>query len=161
MTEIKLSKAEAAILTDAAGQSGRIAIPATMKPGTGERFLGRLLRDKLANMEGEHHVLTAAGYRGVGLTPPPVAGSRKAQVLDLLRREDGASLAELIAATGWLPHTTRAALSRIRSGDGELVKSIRPDGTTAYRLAPEPIEPASKPKRVRRARDAGASAVAA
>jgi DNA-binding transcriptional regulator PaaX len=31
-----------------------------------------------------------------------------------LQRGDGASLAELVAATGWLPHTTRAALTGLR-----------------------------------------------
>ena len=55
-------------------------------------------------------------------------------VAELLRREEGASLPELIAATGWLPHTTRAVLSRLRSGEQELAKSKRDDGTTSYRL---------------------------
>jgi len=31
-----------------------------------------------------------------------------------LRREQGAKLDELIAATGWLPHTARAALTGLR-----------------------------------------------
>ncbi len=32
----------------------------------------------------------------------------------LLQRGDGAALAELVSATGWLPHTTRAALTGLR-----------------------------------------------
>ena len=45
------------------------------------------------------------------------AGSKRDKVIGMLRRPNGASVAELIAATGWLPHTTRAALSGLRKGD--------------------------------------------
>ena len=38
-----------------------------------------------------------------------VGGTKIAQVIELLQRGDGATLAELVAATGWLPHTTRGA----------------------------------------------------
>jgi Protein of unknown function (DUF3489) len=49
-------------------------------------------------------------------TPPavPRAGSRLAEVIDLLSRDQGATIGELIAATNWLPHTTRAALAGLR-----------------------------------------------
>jgi DNA-binding MarR family transcriptional regulator len=36
------------------------------------------------------------------------------RVLDAVAAEDGATLAELAALTGWQPHTTRAALTRLR-----------------------------------------------
>jgi hypothetical protein len=38
-------------------------------------------------------------------------GSKAAKVLDLLRRPDGASLKELMKATGWLAHSVRGYLS--------------------------------------------------
>jgi DNA-binding MarR family transcriptional regulator len=37
-----------------------------------------------------------------------------AQVIELLRRRDGATIGDLTAATGWLAHTTRAALTGLR-----------------------------------------------
>jgi hypothetical protein len=37
-----------------------------------------------------------------------------AQVIDLLRQDGGATVDELIGATGWLAHTTRAALTGLR-----------------------------------------------
>jgi hypothetical protein len=77
-------------------------------------------------------------------------------VLTLLFRDEGATLAELIAATGWLPHTTRAALSRIRSGGQPLAKAARPDATTAYRILPPP--PATR-NRVRRKPESPARAL--
>ena len=44
----------------------------------------------------------------------PRSGSKIAQVIELVQRSDGATLAELVAATSWLPHTTRAALTGLR-----------------------------------------------
>ena len=41
-------------------------------------------------------------------------GTKQARVITLLGRDTGATLNELIAATGWLPHTTRAALTGLR-----------------------------------------------
>ena len=44
----------------------------------------------------------------------PRGGSKLARVLALLERDHGATIVELIAATGWLAHTTRAALTGLR-----------------------------------------------
>ena len=52
----------------------------------------------------------------------------------LLRREQGATLAELIEATGWLPHTTRAALTGLRK-KGHVIERSKRDDATCYRIA--------------------------
>lgn len=57
-----------------------------------------------------------------------------ALVLDLLRRSEGASLAELVAATGWLPHTMRAALTGLRKKGHAIERSKRAE-TTVYQIA--------------------------
>ena len=44
----------------------------------------------------------------------PRGGSKLAQVIELLERHHGATIEELIAATGWLAHTTRAVLTGLR-----------------------------------------------
>src|SRR5258708_38904595 len=44
----------------------------------------------------------------------PRGGSKLARVIALLERDRGATIEELIAATGWLAHTTRAALTGLR-----------------------------------------------
>lgn len=56
-----------------------------------------------------------------------------ALVLSLLEREQGATLAELVAATGWLPHTTRATLTGLRKKGHVLDKATR-DGVTCYMI---------------------------
>ena len=46
--------------------------------------------------------------------PGPRAGTKRALILALLSRDKGATLNALADATGWLPHTTRAALTGLR-----------------------------------------------
>jgi hypothetical protein len=56
----------------------------------------------------------------VGSAAPPTVvaapreGSKLATVISLLRREGGATIDQLAAAMGWLPHTTHAALAGLR-----------------------------------------------
>ena len=64
----------------------------------------------------------------------PARTSKTATILALLRREQGATLSELIAATGWLPHTTRAALTGLRK-KGHVLDKVKRDGATCYRIA--------------------------
>ena len=51
-----------------------------------------------------------------------------------MQREGGATLEEMMAATSWLPHSTRAVLSGLRKKGYELVKTKRAD-TTRYSIA--------------------------
>lgn len=62
-------------------------------------------------------------------------GTKRALIIELLNRIGGASLDELVAATGWLPHTSRAALTGLRHKGFVLKKSVRPDGKSIYRIA--------------------------
>lgn len=64
--------------------------------------------------------------------------SKKAGIIALLRRKSGATLAELIESTGWLPHTTRAALTGLRKSGYELEKSKNKAGQTVYRTTSMP-----------------------
>lgn len=65
-------------------------------------------------------------------TPAP-ATSKIAAVIALLQREQGATLAEMVEATGWLPHTTRAALTGLKKKGHTLAKDKR-DDETCYRI---------------------------
>ena len=158
MSTIVLTKTETKLLVEAAGRGGALEIPDAVKPVTRERLIGRFERDGLVAAGETGPELTPAGYRAVGLRPkrrarrdaPAVAaprGTKQALVLGLLGRGEGASVDELMSATGWLPHTTRAALSRLRSAGKALAKSTREDGRTAYRLELNQVEPAPKPRR--------------
>jgi hypothetical protein len=50
----------------------------------------------------------------------------------LLVRDEGATLDQMIAATGWLPHTTRAAMTGLRK-KGYVIDSDKVDGIRTYR----------------------------
>ena len=62
------------------------------------------------------------------------SGTKIALVIELLSRESGASLNDLTTATGWLPHTVRAALTGLRK-KGHVVIRSRKDSRTRYCLA--------------------------
>jgi len=59
-------------------------------------------------------------------------GSKQSIVIEMLTRSAGASLEELIAATNWLPHSTRAVLSRLRKGGSEIDRRREVSGTRYY-----------------------------
>jgi len=65
----------------------------------------------------------------------PRAGSKIAGVIARLSQPNGATIDELIGATGWLPHTTRAALTGLRKRGYtlRLDRSSRAQGSI-YRL---------------------------
>ena len=72
----------------------------------------------------------------------PRDGSKLARVIDLLQRSEGATIPNLTEATGWLAHTTRAALTGLRKR-GYAVARERVDGDNSiYRAAgcPTPFE---------------------
>jgi hypothetical protein len=68
----------------------------------------------------------------------PRTGSKQAMVIGLLSGEGGATLDELVRATGWLPHTTRAALTRLRKRGFLLVRSHDATNVSTYRITGQP-----------------------
>ena len=59
--------------------------------------------------------------------------TKRAQLIDLLERNEGASLDDIVVATGWLPQTTRAALTGLRKS-GKVIESEKVDGVRRYRI---------------------------
>ena len=59
--------------------------------------------------------------------------SKKDNILKLLARPKGASIAELEKATKWQAHSLRAALTALRKKGHQVVRS-RDQRTTRYRL---------------------------
>ena len=47
-------------------------------------------------------------------TGAPRGGSKRAQIIALMQGVTGATLNDMVEVTGWLPHTTRAALTGLR-----------------------------------------------
>ena len=74
--------------------------------------------------------------RAAPTSPKRERVSKGAAVIALLQRDGGATLAELIAATGWLPHTTRAALTGLRK-KGHAISKTKRGEVTCYQIAAE------------------------
>ncbi len=59
--------------------------------------------------------ITSAGLEAIGITPhvTPLlrANSKQAQVLAMLHRPEGATLAQICACTGWQKHTVRGTFA--------------------------------------------------
>ena len=145
--------------TSVAGQLARIrkAIPLLLKQALvaevevgnaaqawrvdGERQLGAIITDAGRSAIGaatpeaveQDSAPPATATAGPAEAPAPARPTKTAQVLALLGRADGATLAELVAATGWLPLTTRAALTGLRKKGHAIAKRKRDDVTCYHR----------------------------
>jgi hypothetical protein len=111
--------------------------------------------DKVWREEGENRftlIITEAGRAAVGVgeksdapaatieaalpspTAEPSRTTKTDLVLSLLRRDEGASLDELVVATSWLPHSARAALTGLRK-KGHTVTLDKTGERHCYRVA--------------------------
>ena len=77
-----------------------------------------------------------SGAKPKGGTPPPAVrpGTKQALLIDLLKRKKGATIEAIVETLGWLPHTVRAALTRLRQ-QGFRIERVREDGASRYRIA--------------------------
>ena len=63
------------------------------------------------------------------------ANSKQARVLALLRGPNGATIASVMRATGWQPHTVRGFLAAVvRKKLGLKLESEKTDGERVYRI---------------------------
>ena len=77
-----------------------------------------------------------SGTKPKGGTPPPAVrpGTKQALLIDLLKRKKGATIEAIVETLGWLPHTVRAALTRLRQ-QGFRIERVREDGVSRYRIS--------------------------
>lgn len=70
-----------------------------------------------------------------GPAAAPERQTKKSIVIALLGRPEGASLDELVDATGWQPHSTRAVLTGFRKSGKPLDRFKDDAGGSRYRMA--------------------------
>lgn len=76
----------------------------------------------------------SAGGTMCDLPSPAPQVTKSQMVLDLLQRPEGCSLDDLVAATGWQPHTTRAALTGMRKKGHQLTSWKPESGSRIYQI---------------------------
>jgi hypothetical protein len=146
--------------------------PPTINGGARSKVLQGLANRALISPNGDDWVVAPDGYMALGVNPPPAApetlhqpeasqpmaaevsttppkatrtreSSKQAQVLALLRRPAGATLAQITEATGWLPNTARGFLAGpVKKKLGLTLTSEKPQGVRVYRMVSEPRNPA-------------------
>ena len=61
--------------------------------------------------------------------------NKKAEVVAMMRRPKGATLAEIMAATGWQKHTVRGFVSLLgKKGEAQIESSKNSDGARTYKV---------------------------
>jgi hypothetical protein len=76
----------------------------------------------------------SAGKKTTG-KPKADRSNKKAEVIALMKRARGATLAEIVAATGWQKHTVRGFVSILGRKGGEKIESSKSDaGECTYHI---------------------------
>ena len=72
--------------------------------------------------------------RASDTSPATDPSTKRGQVLTLLRQEQGACMAEMMAATGWQAHSVRALLSGLRKGGMAVTCTKHGEGPSRYHV---------------------------
>ena len=139
----KLNPKQTALLEHASRQPGGAILPL---PDSLDRtspalnsMLGGLRRRKLV-VKGEDDLwrITDAGRTAAPLAvdaePTPRPKGCKGELLSMLEQPNGATLPDMIAATGWQAHSIRAAMSGLRKSGFNICREPQTDGPSIFRV---------------------------
>lgn len=110
----------------------------------GDRPIGAFITAEGKAAIGADDVKFTDNQMGPAAPPPPApvaparkrgeirAGTKQALLVDMLERREGASIQEIVDTTGWLPHTTRAALTVLKKRGLEITRE-KVEGVGRYR----------------------------
>ena len=148
---MKLTETQTLILnTTIQSPDGRLSwFPDNLKGGARDKVLGSLLRQGLIQIDGEGHRVTDLAYETLGLAVPQASiepikaaprireNTKQAQIIAMLKRPDGATISQIVEATGWQPHTVRGTLAgALKKKLGLLIVSEKDSqANRVYRIA--------------------------
>ena len=104
----------------------------TTKPRTQKRTLKSAARRRARRPSSA--AAAPAHARGSSVARP-VRQSKKAAIVALLERPNGAAIGDLTAATGWQVHSVRAALTGLRKEGRKVLRDKDNAGAARYRVA--------------------------
>ncbi len=125
----KTMRSAAAAAKASVAEAGGDRVKADASPKTA----GPKDRPKARSAAADASPRAATPEQGTGGAPR--AGSKQALVVGMLSKEPGATIDDLVAATGWLPHTTRAALTALRKRGFRIERTRGEKQGSRYRIA--------------------------
>ncbi len=142
MTDIIITTAQHRVLEDAANfpESEIEKFTQHLPAGAQKSMTTALLKKGCIEQRDDKHYITAAGCNAVGrkATPDdtPKRETKQSIIIDLLSREEGATLAELQKATDWKSHSVRGHLSNMRRKQkANIETTTNSDGNRVYRIS--------------------------
>ena len=144
VAEVPVDDASIAWRTDEAGQHHGLRITATGLTAAGIHADAAVESTDAGTDTGIEEVAASTGSEAAAIdeattepgaeeAPPRRPTGKLGEVLQAISAEAGATLVEITALTGWLPHTARAAVTGLRKRGFE-VALIQQNGRKAYRL---------------------------
>jgi hypothetical protein len=131
--------------------------PDNLKGGAKSKVISSMLKSALITTDGTDYFVAAEGYDALGLKRPgqptetkpaeevlvagteetkpaktttPRENSKQAQVVAMLKRTTGATISQIMEATGWQKHTVRGTLAgALKKKLGLTITSIKNNGT--------------------------------
>ena len=148
MTDIKLSNAQQRVLEAAADSAESTVEQLTedLPAGARKSVIGALVKKGCIEKRGNAHFITAAGCNAVGRDATPCSNNatqgnapkretKQSAIMELLSREEGATVVELMEATGWKSHSVRGHISNMkRKGKANVEIFTRSSGERCYRF---------------------------
>ena len=150
--KIQLTPAQHAILAHAHHHTdGKIVwFPDNIKGGARKKVLDGMFNRAVITRDGEGWSMAAEGYDALGV-PRPGSGasqssgsaqrrtrdnSKQAQVIAMLKRPEGATIAQIMDVTGWQQHTVRGTFAgAFKKKLGLSITSEKPGGERVYKIA--------------------------
>ena len=147
---MKLSETQTKLLTAAAQHPEHLLadFPANLKGGARLKVLTSLANANLIAAQGQaedgttEFAITDAGRSALGIAletkPAPTKreGTKQATLIELLQRPEGATLEQMVQATGWQQHTVRGCMAgALKKKLGLEITSEKQTGTArTYRI---------------------------
>jgi hypothetical protein len=120
---------EAAMPGDTGATSADAGVEAVDAPATGADAAAAPAKSKPTKRTAKPGRAASAGK------PTQRAGTKQAQMIDLLRRPKGATVEQIAQVTGWQKHTIRGAISgALKKKLGLIVEATRTGSATVYRI---------------------------
>lgn len=116
---MSLTETQKTVLTAAAGRASRSIepLPPSLKGGAAQKVVTALLASGMAEEAPDANGIRISddGLKAIGAAKPRARreDTKSAAMIALMRRPEGATIAQIETATGWQKHTIRGAISAV------------------------------------------------